>query len=73
MLYGMSFTYLRQIAILNRKNSVKIEVHMKRRLTMYILYNRLITALNEKNRILQNFILPNDDLEFMGASKNVDQ
>lgn len=24
------FTYLRQIAILNRKNSVKIEVHMKK-------------------------------------------
>ena len=41
---------------------------------MYILYNRLITDIEcRKNRILQNFILPNDDLEFMGASKNVDQ
>lgn len=41
---------------------------------MYILYNRLITALNEKKPDSTEFyIAQNDDLEFMGASKNVDQ
>lgn len=41
---------------------------------MYILYNRLITALNEKKTGFYRILYcQNDDLEFMGASKNVDQ
>ena len=41
---------------------------------MYILYNRLITALNgKKARLYRILYCQNDDLEFMGASANVNQ